>query len=109
MKEFAKSLLTNRFGIVLGILNLCCIPLFSLFSFSSSTSIVLNYLLAAANSPAIILSIIIGRLLEAMFPVFNSMTTKSLFIPILILLQWVFIGYLSKTIAEKIRLNLSRF
>lgn len=106
MKEFVKSLLTNRLGIVFGIINVCCIPLNVFinnhFSLPFKTKLFLEHAFTCVNLPAMIISTVFGAITGEIFPVLSFNSAVMIFLPIFILIQWVFIGRLSKYIAKEI-------
>jgi hypothetical protein len=128
MKKFVKGLITNRLGIVLAALNVCyflsentirlilqhshaenCLTSSRhiLFWMQASFS---KLLFANINSPAILLSILPGKFIQMNFPdlcVFTLAKFQIIFFLFFITLQWLFIGWMAKTIARRIRPNLS--
>ncbi len=105
MKEFVKSLLTNRLGLIFGILILCCIPLYKFFtdyfSLPVETKLFLEHAFTCVNLPAMIFSFIFGVLAEAFFPIFRQFPMEAAFLPIFILVQWLLIGRFSKYLASE--------
>lgn len=124
MKNFVKGLITNRFGIVLAALNVCyflsknfvqlvfehtheenCSVFnhhFLLWMQGSSA----NLLFAKLNSVAILFSLLPGKFMQMIFPdlcIFTQVRFQIVFFIFFVTLQWLFIGYLAKIIARKIR------
>lgn len=123
MRNFIKGMLINRFGIILATLNVCyfvsmkyvhfvfehthsvenCFKHgFSLMGLTiNSASYMLNL-----NSPAEILSFFPGVFMQLTFPGFCFFTHEKfqiVFFLFFVTLQWLFIGCLAKTVAEKIQ------
>ena len=127
MKEFAKDLMTNRFGIILATLNVCYLVsrkfVYFVFSHSNGEECVifkhqvvswmkLHYAetILSINSPAALASLIQGKFTHAVFPDFCSYTHAKfqiIFLVFFIIFQWLFIGWAAKTIARAIRPNQS--
>ena len=125
MRNFVKGLITNHFGIVLAALNVCYFvsKKFVPFAFShgnEDSCVFFNHYvfswmkihyaekILSINSPAALLSMIPGKFMQIIFPDFCVFTQAKFQIILLIFfitLQWLFIGWAAKTIAQKIRSN----
>jgi hypothetical protein len=125
MRNFVKGLVTNRFGIVLAALNVCYFvsKKFVPFIFSHGNEdncIFYNHqmffwlkthyaeIILEINSVAILASMIPSKFMQIIFPEFCSFTQarfQIVFLIFFITLQWLFIGWAAKTIAQKIRSN----
>ena len=102
---FAKSLLTNRLGIVLATLNLCY---FASISFVRGNFGLSNFdkIMLSLNSPAIILSFIPHKLMHFLFLQADWLTRRQLtyaFLLFFVTLQWLFIAWTAKMIARKLK------
>jgi hypothetical protein len=126
MKKFVKELVTNRFGIVLATLNICYFvsakPVQFIFAHLHGESCLhyqkyflvfypkpnlpqLEFLL---NLPSLIVSAIQSRLFSTFFPglcTFTQLKIQIVFFTFFVVLQWLFIAWLSYKIARKIRGN----
>ncbi len=105
MKKFVVSLFSNRFGIVLTAINLCYLAGrgIGLFDFLRNPSA--KYFLSL-NFPAVILAGLFFKISHIVFPEisFEAQTAlKVSFFASFIVLQWLSIGWLTKTLAEKLR------
>jgi|SRR5215213_4686724 len=103
--NFAKSLLTNRPGIVLAALNLCYFAASGFlkgdFSMSNFDKIMLSQ-----NAPAIVLSFIPHQLIHFLFTNLDWFTLRYLtfaFLLFFVTLQWLFIAWTAKMIAGKFK------
>jgi hypothetical protein len=125
MKNFVKSLVTNHFGIVLAALNVCYFVSrkFVQFAFShgndDSCVFFKHYVISwmkihyaetilQINSPAAVASLIQSKFMQIIFPdfcVFAQAKLQIIFLIFFITFQWLFIGWIAKTIAQKIRSN----
>ena len=104
MKEFIKNLFSNRFGIILATLNLCY--------FLSNSYIYNGYIhngfekiMVMTNFPALLLAIVSSKFVGALFQNISTHGGARFSIVLMmffVTLQWLFIGWLSKTIARKI-------
>ena len=105
MKSFIKELITNRFGIVLAALNVCYfvagdIPM-AIYRTSNFSKIMI-----CQNAPSAILTFIPLGVVKLLFP----FTTFSFFekhfgfavFLFFVTLQWLFIAWLSRKIAQKL-------
>lgn len=101
MKKFIVNLLSNRFGIVLATLNVCY--------FVSKENVINNLfgkLFVGANIPAAISALLSVEFIKIFshdlpFPVRRSLADT--FFTFFIVLQWLFIAWIAKTLAAKIR------
>ncbi|MDQ3798575.1 MAG: hypothetical protein M3384_03925 [Acidobacteriota bacterium] len=103
--NFAKSLLTNRPGIVLATLNLCY---FASSDFSSAFFQLSNFdkIMLSVNAPAIVLSFVPHKLIHFLFPETDWLTLRYLsfiFLLFFVALQWLSICWTAKTIARKLK------
>lgn len=125
MRSFLVGLFTNRFGIVLATLNVCYFVSrkFVHFTFShggGDDCLIFNHhimswirmqcatTLLSINSPAIIASAFPGKVMQVVFPDFCTYTQAQFqiaFLLFFITLQWLFIGWAAKTIAQKLQSN----
>lgn len=125
MKNFVKGLVTNRFGIVLAALNVCYFvsDKFVPFIFSHGNEdkcvfynhqifiwIKMHYVerILSINSPAILAAMFPSKFLQIIFPDFCSFTQvrfQIIFLIFFITLQWLFIGWAAKAIAQKLQSN----
>lgn len=123
MRKFIKELFTNRFGIVLVTLNICYLVSrkFVYFTFSHGNEdqcvfynhsvfywVKLQFAekLFCLNSPAILAFLIpneIMRIVFSDFCLFTRAKFQILLLTFFIVLQWLFIGWLSEKIAQKIK------
>jgi hypothetical protein len=124
--NFAKSLLTNRLGIVLATLNLCYFLSRDAFRlvfahehsdgsgcfFSRHHPGILfghgnfDAVMLFQNSPAFIASLISGEFARFLFSGFCGFTYQKLWLILLVFfvaLQWLFIARTAKTIAQKLK------
>jgi hypothetical protein len=102
MKKFIVSLFSNRFGIVLATLNVCC--------FVSKGKFLLEYPLDinlyCFNLPAVIstlLSLEIVKIFQHKLSFTAETSLANAFFVFFIVLQWLFIAWSAKTIARKFR------
>lgn len=105
MKNFVVGLLTNRFGIVLATLNVCYF-VSDYFTNIFKTSNNFGKIIVVLNVPAIILTAIPLRIMDFLFSIPNLFSQRQLLSFIFLFfvtLQWLFIGWLAKTIALKIQ------
>ncbi|CAN5657914.1 hypothetical protein BH20ACI4_BH20ACI4_10260 [soil metagenome] len=122
MKKFIKELLTNRFGIVLATLNICYLVSrkFVYFTFSHGNQdqcvfynqsvfywiqIQFAEKILCLNFPAILAFLIpneITRIVFSDFCLFTRAKFQIVLLTFFIVLQWLFIGWLSEKIAQKI-------
>ncbi len=106
MKNFVKGLITNRLGIVLAGLNLCYFAHDSLKGINQPLT---NFdkIMLGQNSPALLLTIIPLAAVKSLFSMtmFEFLWGQFGFITFLffVTLQWLFIGWTAKKIAQKIR------
>jgi len=105
MKKFIVNLFSNRFGIVLAALNACYfvykIP--GLFDFPRSF---FARLFVSLNAPALIATGISHEILSELLPKLTHETQYKVsltLIGIFIVLQWLFIAWIAKTLAQKFR------
>lgn len=103
--NFAKSLLTNRLGIVLATPNLCYFVsshfLSGLFQVSNFDKIMLSL-----NAPAIVPSLVAHRLMRFLFLETDGLTLRRwsfVFLLFFVALQWLAICWTAKTIARKLK------
>ena len=105
MKKFVVGLLTNRFGIVLATLNVCY------FAFCGFDKIFLasnnfDKIMTLLNVPSFILTALPLKVVGFLFSirdVFSYRERLSIVFLIFVTLQWLFIGWFAKTIAQKIQ------
>ena len=105
MKKFIVNLFSNRFGIVLATLNICYVAArgIGLFNFLQNPSA--KYFLSL-NFPSVIVAGLSFKITHIVFPEisFEAQTDlKIAFFAFFIVLQWLFIGWLTKILAEKLR------
>lgn len=101
--NFVKGLLTNRFGIILATLNVCCL-VFNYDNFMCGQTISGKAILCI-NIPAIILAKITSDIPYIFFqsvPYHSFIQIAFLFLPIFVLIQWLFIAHLARVIAQKL-------
>lgn len=105
LTNFAKGLLTNRFGIVLATLNVCY------FAAKGFGNIIVHPLsnfdkiLIIQNLPAAAFSFISLTVIKFLFTAsdrFWSYRFMFLITLFFVALQWLFIGWLAKTVARKL-------
>ena len=105
MKEFIVELFSNRFGIVLATLNACYFVYKLPVLFELQRSFFAKLFLSL-NSPALISTSILHEILREFLPKLAYETQYKValsMIGIFIVLQWLFIAWIAKTIAQKIR------
>ena len=122
MKKIVKELITNRFGIVLATLNICYLVSrnFIYYAFShggEDQCVFYNHSvfywikiqfaekILCLNSPALLAFIIpneITRIIFSDFCLFTRAKFQIVLLTFFIVLQWLFIGWLSEKIAQKI-------
>ena len=105
MKKFIVNLFSNRFGILLAVLNLCY--------FVRKTPVLFNFprnvfgkLFLSLNAPALICAGISAKISEEFLTALSFETRyrlTSVFIAVFIVLQWLFIAWFARTIAQKFR------
>ena len=105
MKKFIVNLFSNRFGILLAVLNLCY--------FVSKTPVIFNFprnvfgkLFLSLNAPALICAGISAKISEEFLTALSfeaRYRLTSVFIAFFIVLQWLFIAWFARTIAQKFR------
>ena len=105
MKKFIVNLFSNRFGIVLAALNACYFiyktPV--LFDFPRTF---FSKLFLSLNSPALIATGILHEILREFIPKLSyemQYRVSSAIIGFFIVLQWLFIAWIAKTLAQKFR------
>jgi hypothetical protein len=102
MKKFVINLFSNRFGIILAALNVC----YFMSKGEGLLRLPFEKLFACANLPALIstaltlefIKIFSHRLSHA-----AEMMLGNTFFPFFIVLQWLFIAWIAKTLAAKIQ------
>lgn len=102
MINFVKTLLSNRFGIVLATINVCLVAYY-LTEVPVFTSVI-EPLVICINIPAGILSAIvysISRLLFYSVSDSASVQVRFFFVAFFVVLQWLLIAHLARTIAQK--------
>ncbi len=117
MWNFIRSLLSNRFGIVLATLNVCYFLTRDFMTYLFSHEHGVNCLVfenpqimswvypGVLNIPALLASVISSEIVMAIFPNFCAFThTQIHFLTtaFFITFQWLLIGWLAKTIAQTI-------
>ena len=105
MKKFVGSLFSNRFGIVLAAINLCYLAGrgIGLFDFLRTPSA--KYFLSL-NFPSLIAAGLSLRAAQIFLPEISFEAQTGLKIGLFaffIVIQWLSIGWLTKTLAEKLR------
>ena len=122
MRNFVKGLVTNRFGIVLAALNICYFVSrkFVPFIFSNGCednliiirknmiywiNIFSAKIMIYINSPAIMASIFTDASVNILtdFSALTQVRLQVIFFIFFITLQWLFIAWAAKTIAQQIR------
>ncbi|HEX8287750.1 MAG TPA: hypothetical protein VF556_07145 [Pyrinomonadaceae bacterium] len=122
MRKFVVDLMTNRFGIVLAALNVCYLVSrkFVHYAFSHGSDecfyfknsiffwIKSNYaeIMFNINLPAALASLIQSKLTQTIFSDFCFFTDAKIqivFLAVFITLQWLFIGWMAKTLASAIQ------
>jgi hypothetical protein len=102
MKKFIVSLFSNRFGIVLAALNLCYfaskIDNFNAYLFGK-LFVLLHFPAVAAT----ILSVEFVRIFVHKISPSAEATLANTFLGAFIVLQWLFITWIAKTLAQKFR------
>lgn len=102
MKKFIVELLTNRFGIILAALNVCyLVSKGEVFAHNA-----LGKFFICANAPAVsltVLSLEFLTLFTGRKSPFTEWIMGNTFFVFYIVLQWLFIGWLSYALAGKIR------
>jgi len=102
MKKFIVNLFSNRFGIVLAALNLCYfaskIDNFNAYLFGKL--FVLMHFPAAAST---LLSLEFVRIFVHKIAPAAENTLGNMFFAAFIVLQWLFIAWIAKTLAQKFR------
>lgn len=100
--NFVKGLLTNRFGIVLATLNVC------VFIYVTQDMVgirdIETLVVLSLNAPALACARVSIEILRPFIAPFAhySVENLALFVSFFVLLQWLFIGWLSKRLAEKL-------
>lgn len=100
MKNFVKGLITNRFGIVLAALNVC--HFLSHDNFYST----FDKIMVVVNFPAVLLGLVSSQFIRILindFPLYTKGSILTVLMIFFVTLQWLFIGWLAKIVAEKIR------
>lgn len=105
MRQFLKTLFSNRLGIVLATLNVCCF--IQIFNNLPKVSDSLLLLTGSLNFPSTFLALIISKTLQTVFLLQNSTQRQIMYLllPIFIVFQWLFIAHLAKTISLKLKKN----
>ncbi len=102
MKKFIVDLFSNRFGIVLAGLNLCYFAGKSMATMHQPFGTIFG----CANFPAAISSLLSVEFIK-IFAHTISFTTEIMlaktFFAVFIALQWLFIAWISRTLARKLR------
>ena len=101
MKKFIVNLFLNRFGIVLAALNVCYFAGNGIVPFQPSGMIFFCMNLPAAFATICSLGFVRLLLSEASFS--RLMISVDLFFAFFTVLQWLFIAWIAKTIARKLR------
>lgn len=102
MKKFIVNLFSNRFGIILATLNVC----YFASKGNGITRHLFGKIFVCANFPAAISAILSLEFVkiflhELSFP--TEMDMVNIFFAFFIVLQWLFIAWIAKTIAQKLR------
>ena len=124
MKNFVKSLVTNRFWIVFAALNVCYLVSKKIVSFVFLSScedntvffkkhmffwmnVYFDQIMHYINLPAIMALIFADGWLALLtnFSISTQAKFQDIFLIFFITLQWLFIGWAAKSIAQKIRSN----
>ena len=101
MKNFVINLFSNRFGIILAALNVCYFV-----SKENVTGNLFGKIFVCANSPAAISALLSVEFIkffshDLSFPAYYSLADA--FFTFFIVLQWLFIAWIAKTLAAKVR------
>lgn len=101
MEKFIVNLFSNRFGIILAALNVCCFV-----SKENITDNLFGKLFVCANIPAAISALLSVEFInffshDLLFPA--QMSLANTFFTFFIVLQWLFIAKIAETLAAKIR------
>ena len=102
MRKFITELFSNRFGIVLAALNLC----YFASKINSFTTPPTGKFFACANLPAIVSAALSLEFVEIFTRRLSLPTENALgsaFFGVFIVLQWLFIARIAKTLAARIR------
>jgi hypothetical protein len=102
MKKFLVNLFSNRFGIVLAAVNVC----YFAGKAHSYAPRPLEMPFACANSPAVAATLLALEFVRIFVPGLSFQTRDVLavgFAGVFVVLQWLFIAWLSETLAAKIR------
>lgn len=106
-KSFVFGLLTNRLGIFLATINVCYF-VSVLFSKPAYLMNGLEKIMLVQNFPALILAMAFSKIIEFLFfdaHQFISLGFIYLICTFFITFQWLFVGWLTKTLARVIRKN----
>lgn len=105
MKKFIVNLFSNRFGIVLATLNVCFFALKS-SNMASVPETFLGKVFVSLNLPAFIFTRLCYEIPNALFAEISysaRMNLKFGLFASFIVLQWLFIAWIAKTLAQKFR------
>jgi hypothetical protein len=101
MKKFIVNLFSNRFGIVLATLNVCYFAGIEFSPFGPPGTYFLYINLPAAILTS--LSVLTVRIFSSKLSVANEMILGNTLFTFLIIMQWLFIAWIAKIIAQKLR------
>ena len=124
MKKFIASLFSNRFGIVLATLNVCYFLSMNFFQkvfshihgescFISKKFFLFPMILS--NTEHLMMTINLPALVSSLFPyllfrkyleeicAFSQIKIQFVFFTVFVILQWLFIAWIAKTLAAKMR------
>lgn len=105
MKKFIVNLFSNRFGIVLATLNVCYLAT-KIQDIVNIPQTFLGKVFVCLNMPAFILSRLayaIDALLFGEIKYSMQISVKLVLFTFFIILQWLFIAWIARTLAAKIR------
>jgi hypothetical protein len=102
MKKFIVDLFSNRFGIVLAALNLC----YFASKIDNFSAYLLGKLFVLLHFPAVastLLSLELVRIFAHKIAPSSETTLGNMFFAVFIVLQWLCIAWIAKTLAQKFR------
>jgi hypothetical protein len=127
MKKFIKDLFSNRFGIILATLNVCffvsdkvisrvfehihgesCVFFGKSRILSPLMNLKISDIILFQNFPAQVFSLFSSECMQKLFPghcAYTHIKFEIFFLIFFVVLQWLFIVWLAKTIAEKLQSN----
>ena len=106
MRKFIGDLLSNRFGIVLATVNVCYFA--KLIFGKGNLHSIWEQFFYSVNMLNLSFSYLFGTFLQNLLPKIDINSTVRLhfafvFVSFFMILQWLFIAWISKTLAAKIR------